>query len=63
MNRQPRKEQPLSSLIREMIDHLDQAELFEIVGELYRAQWERAMAEEFRDMCLYRSESEGSRST
>ena len=61
MNRQPGKKQPLASLIREMIDHLDQAELFEIVGALYRAQWERAMAEEFRDMCLYRSESEGLR--
>ena len=46
-----------------MIDHLDQAELFEIIGELYRAQWERAMAEEFRDMCLYRSESKGSINT
>ena len=63
MNRQPDKKPPLASLIREMIDHLDQAESYESAGDHDQALWEFAMAEEYRDMCLYRTESEGSKRT
>ena len=37
MNCQQRKKQPLASLIREMIDHLDRAESYESAGDHDRA--------------------------
>lgn len=58
MNRQIGAKQPLIMLIQQIIDHLDQAEVLEILGYHDRARWERAMAKEYRDMYRYRTEFE-----
>jgi len=40
------------------IDHVEQSQRFENSGDLQNARYELATAEEYRDMCWYRIESD-----